>query len=63
MVVMTNLEKEEFKKVCEEEWIENIPEENIEELLKIQKDWELHSKVESKESMLDRMEKIIFDEK
>ena len=63
MAVMTNLEKEEFKKVCEEEWIENIPEENIEELLKIQKDWELHSKVESKESMLDRMEKIIFDEK
>ncbi len=62
MAVMTNLEKEEFKKTCEEEWINDISEEKIEELLTIQKDWELHSKVESKESMLDRMEKIIFGE-
>ena len=63
MAVMTNLEKEEFKKTCEEQWIDNIPEEKIEELLKIQKDWELHSKVESRDAMLDKMEKIIFDDK
>ena len=42
MAIMTNLEKEEFIKTCEEAWINDISNEKIEELLTTQKDWELH---------------------
>ena len=59
---MTNLEKEEFKNVCKDNCIEDISEEQIEKLLNIQEERELHPDVANRDTLFDRMKEIIFPE-
>ena len=59
---MTNLEKEVLKKTCEDLAIDDITDDEIEQLLELQHDWELHSREADKNSMLNKMERIILKE-
>ena len=57
---MTTLEKEEFKKICDEETIDDITYEEIEDLLKLQKEWQLHPWAATKDTLLKKMAKVIL---